>query len=71
MHIKKSLLDTLELPLALQHGIIGRLEIHIPWKTLAKDSVVINIDRVRSADERYIHRGGKAQRPEISNRIRI
>ena len=47
MHIKKSLLDTLELPLTLKHGIIGRLEIRIPWSNLHKESIVIDIDRVR------------------------
>ena len=47
MHIKKSLLDTLELPLTLKHGIIGRLEMRIPWSNLHKDSIVIDIDRVR------------------------
>lgn len=47
MHIKKSLLDTLELPLALRHGVIGRLEIQIPWKHLGKDPIVVAVDRVR------------------------
>lgn len=47
MHIKKSLLDTLELPLALRHGIIGRLEVKIPWSNLGRDPVVVAIDRVR------------------------
>ncbi|CAM9941979.1 unnamed protein product, partial [Sphacelaria rigidula] len=46
MHIKKSLVDTLELPVALRHGTIGRLEIRIPWKKLGKDPVVVVIDRV-------------------------
>lgn len=50
MHIKKSLLDTLELPLALKHGIIGRMEIRIPWSNLYKDPIVIDIDRVRKKE---------------------
>lgn len=49
MHIKKSLLDTLELPLALRHGILGRLEIRIPWKNLGKDPIVVVVDRVSIA----------------------
>lgn len=49
MHIKKSLVDTLELPVALRHGTIGRLEIRIPWKKLGKDPVVVVIDRVSVA----------------------
>lgn len=46
MHIKKNILDTLELPLALRHGIIGRLEIQIPWKKLTKDPIIVAVDRV-------------------------
>lgn len=46
MHIKKSLVDMLELPLALRHGIIGRLEIQIPWSTLNKDPILIAVERV-------------------------
>lgn len=49
MHIKKSLMDTLELPLALKHGIIGRLEITIPWSKLNKDPIVVSVDRVRES----------------------
>lgn len=47
MHIKRSVLDTLELPMTLGHGIIGRLEITIPWTNLGKDPIVVVIDRVR------------------------
>lgn len=46
MHIKKSLMDMLELPLALRHGILGRLEIQIPWSTLNKDPILVAIERV-------------------------
>lgn len=49
LHIKKSLIDTLELPLTLRHGIIGRLEIRIPWKNLGKDPIVVVVDRVSVA----------------------
>lgn len=48
MHIKKSLVDMLELPLALRHGIIGRLEIQIPWSTLNKDPILVAVERVRN-----------------------
>lgn len=47
MHIKKSFLDTLELPLTLKHGIIGRFEMRIPWSSLHKDPIIVDIDRVR------------------------
>ncbi|CAN0063039.1 unnamed protein product, partial [Ectocarpus fasciculatus] len=46
MHIKKTLMDMLELPLALRHGIIGRLQIQIPWSTLNKDPILVDVDRV-------------------------
>ncbi|CAM9510658.1 unnamed protein product [Pylaiella littoralis] len=46
MHIKKSLMDMLELPLALRHGILGRLEIQIPWSTINKDPILIAVERV-------------------------
>lgn len=50
MHIKKSLMDMLELPLALRHGILGRLEIQIPWSTLNKDPILIAVERVRGRE---------------------
>lgn len=50
MHIKKSLMDMLELPLALGHGIIGRLEIQIPWSTLNKDPILVAVERVRERE---------------------
>ncbi|CAN0528874.1 unnamed protein product, partial [Ectocarpus sp. 12 AP-2014] len=43
MHIKKTLMDMLELPLALRHGIIGRLQIQIPWSTLNKDPILVDV----------------------------
>ncbi|CAM9958896.1 unnamed protein product, partial [Discosporangium mesarthrocarpum] len=46
MRIKKDLLDRLELPLALKHGIIGRLELCIPWSNLGKAPFLVVIDRV-------------------------
>ncbi|CAM9607128.1 unnamed protein product, partial [Ectocarpus sp. 13 AM-2016] len=46
MQIKKTLMDMLELPLALRHGIIGRLQIQIPWSTLNKDPILVDVDRV-------------------------
>ena len=47
MHIKKRFLDTLELPLSLKHGIIGRLEMRIPWSSLHKDPIIVDVDQVR------------------------
>ncbi|CAM9592413.1 unnamed protein product [Choristocarpus tenellus] len=46
MQIKKDLLDKLGLPLTLSRGIIGRLELHIPWSNLWKDPIVVVINRV-------------------------
>ena len=51
MHIKKSLMDMLELPLALRHGILGRLEIQIPWSTLNKDPILVAVERVRKREK--------------------
>lgn len=44
--MKKSLLDTLELPLALAHGVIGRLEIRIPWTNLLREPIIVTVDQV-------------------------
>ena len=64
MHIKKTLMDMLELPLALRHGILGRLEIQIPWSTLKKDPILVAVERVRRRGrERERREGSKLAYP--------
>jgi vacuolar protein sorting-associated protein 13A/C len=46
MRLKPSLLDTLLLPVALKHGLIGRLELRIPWSQLGTEPIVVVLDRV-------------------------
>ena len=44
--LKKEILSVLNLPIALNHGVIGRFELRIPWKQLGVEPVVIIIDCV-------------------------
>jgi N-terminal region of Chorein or VPS13 len=46
MRLKPSLLDSLLLPVALKHGLIGRLELRIPWSQLGTEPIVVVLDRV-------------------------
>ena len=44
--LKKNLFDRLKIPLSLNFGAIGRLEVHIPWNNLGNEPVVIIIDQI-------------------------
>jgi hypothetical protein len=46
LELKRTLVDTLHLPISLAQGIIGRLELKIPWGNIGVDPVVIIVDRV-------------------------
>lgn len=44
--LKRKIVDSLELPVNLVHGMIGRLELKIPWANLGSEPVVVILDRV-------------------------
>jgi vacuolar protein sorting-associated protein 13A/C len=44
--LKKEALSLLNVPLALTHGSIGRIEIQIPWASLGVDPVIISIEKI-------------------------
>eukprot|EP01035_Chromulina_nebulosa_P017158 gene17158-22672_t len=44
--LKKSVFDIIDAPVTLTHGVIGRLEIRIPWGNLSSEPMVVIIDRV-------------------------
>jgi vacuolar protein sorting-associated protein 13A/C len=44
--LKKRLVDMLELPVSLVHGVIGRFELRIPWSNMGNEPVVCVIDKV-------------------------
>ena len=46
MRLKSCVLDSLLLPLALKHGLVGRLEIRIPLARLTSEPIVVVLDRV-------------------------
>ena len=44
--LKKSLLDGLKLPITVVHGIVGRVELRIPWSNIGSEPVVAIFDRI-------------------------
>jgi len=46
VHIKKSLLDDLGLPIVLRAGFIGSLRVKIPWKKFTEAPVEIFLEKV-------------------------
>ena len=42
----KNIFSSLDLPITLSYGNIGRLEIRIPWATLGVDPVIIIVDQI-------------------------
>ena len=43
---KKTALDALRAPIALDAGYIGSLRLKVPWTNLGEEAVVVEIDRV-------------------------
>ena len=46
VQLKKTALDALRAPIALDAGYIGSLRLKVPWTNLGEDAVVVEIDRV-------------------------
>jgi hypothetical protein len=46
LQLKADLFDYLKVPLKLNFGTIGRLEIRIPWSNLGNEPAVVVVDRV-------------------------
>jgi vacuolar protein sorting-associated protein 13A/C len=44
--LRKSFLESLRMPISLHYGLIGRLELRIPWASIAKDPIVVIIDEI-------------------------
>ena len=44
--LKKDILDLSNEPIALNYGVIGKLEVRIPWLSMGVDPVVIIIDSI-------------------------
>ena len=46
VQLKKTALDALRAPIALDAGYIGSLRLKVPWTNLGEEAVVVEIDRV-------------------------
>lgn len=44
--LKKNLFDRFKSPLSLNYGVVGRLELRIPWKNLGYEPVILVLDEV-------------------------
>lgn len=44
--LKKNLFDRSKTPLSLNYGVIGRLELRIPWKNIGYEPVILVLDEV-------------------------
>jgi vacuolar protein sorting-associated protein 13A/C len=44
--LKNSVFDLIDVPISLNYGYIGRLELRIPWGNLGVDPVTIIIDKI-------------------------
>ncbi|KAK3269420.1 hypothetical protein CYMTET_22137 [Cymbomonas tetramitiformis] len=67
LRLRKDVLRDLDLPISVQAGIIGRLELNIPWGFLGKRAVVAKVSRVyllagQSDVERSSEEAGNAER---------
>jgi hypothetical protein len=46
LKLKKSALETLELPITIKNGFLGKLTLQIPWSSLGSKAAIIRIDGV-------------------------
>lgn len=46
VQLKKTALDALRAPIALDAGYVGSLRLKVPWTKLGEEAVVVEIDRV-------------------------
>ena len=44
--LKSSVFDCLQVPISLSYGVIGRIEVRIPWNNLGNEPSEVIIDRV-------------------------
>ena len=59
LKVKRSVIDDLDIPFALAEGVLGSLEVTIPWRTLFTDSTIVRLSdlyillRPRSLEPTY------------------
>eukprot|EP00727_Mastigamoeba_balamuthi_P013170 m51a1_g8476 hypothetical protein (937) ;mRNA; r:503405-507339 len=46
LNLKGEALDSLNLPITVKHGVLGKLELSVPWKNLSSKPVIVSIDHV-------------------------
>ena len=46
LSLKPKLMDLLALPFTLKHGLIGKIDVDIPWSSLGSTPLVIDIDEI-------------------------
>jgi hypothetical protein len=44
LKLKKAALDSLNLPISVQAGFLGRFSVQVPWRNLSKERVVVTIE---------------------------
>jgi len=52
LEIRGEALQSLNLPVIVKKGILGKLEVHVPWKNLKSQPVVVQLDNVFILAER-------------------